>query len=309
MPDWHYQSTPSGWTNTEIAFGWLKEVFLPKTKPADGSWRLLILDGFATHIDHHFQLTALRNRVQLLYLPAHTSHGLQPLDISVFAPLKQAYRSAIRSSTLATLGAPASKQRFLTTYEKARNIAINSRNIRIGFSSTGIWPFNPAKMLKEEEPIGPHGQSTTPVKTLATESRPLFYTPIAPNDVVDMLGQFQTLKKKKNRAHRHFTVYMKKGLARHAAQNALLRAENIRLKAQIAASQPKRGRKVKIDSNELFAKVEDFEEARVAQEAAEAAAAAKAKERSKKYNLDAEANAIQLQGMKFEDFLFEWQLE
>jgi hypothetical protein len=162
---------------------------------------------------------------------------------------------------------------------------MNSRNIRIGFSATGIWPLSPAKMLKEEEPMGPHGQSTTPVKTLATESRPLFYTPMAPNDVVDMLGQFQTLKKKKNRAHRHFTVYMKKGLARHAAQNALLRTENIRLKAQIAASQPKRGRKVKIDLNELFAKVEDFEEARVAQEVTEAAAAAKAKERSKNITL------------------------
>ena len=77
FPRWHYKATPSGWTNTDIAFNWIEEVFLPQTKPVSTrDWRLLILDGFSTYIDHFFQLVAFRNKVQLYYLPAYTSYRL-----------------------------------------------------------------------------------------------------------------------------------------------------------------------------------------------------------------------------------------
>lgn len=32
----------------------------------------------------------LRHQIDLVVLPSHTSHNLQPLDVSVFAPLKAA---------------------------------------------------------------------------------------------------------------------------------------------------------------------------------------------------------------------------
>ncbi len=37
------------------------------------------------------------NNVYLVFLPAHTSHVLQPLDLSVFSPLKQAYRKYLNN--------------------------------------------------------------------------------------------------------------------------------------------------------------------------------------------------------------------
>jgi len=50
--------------------------------------RLLIIDG---HVDHITTiLIAHYMEHDLLILPPHTSHVLQPLDVSAFSPLKHA---------------------------------------------------------------------------------------------------------------------------------------------------------------------------------------------------------------------------
>ncbi len=49
--DWHFITSPKGWTDNQIALEWLKAVYLPQTKPADESdARLLILDGHNSHV-------------------------------------------------------------------------------------------------------------------------------------------------------------------------------------------------------------------------------------------------------------------
>ncbi|KAK4125352.1 hypothetical protein N657DRAFT_644219 [Parathielavia appendiculata] len=52
---------------------WLKEVYLPQTKPQGDEWRLLVLDEHSSHTTGDFMATARLNKVQLVYLPAHTS--------------------------------------------------------------------------------------------------------------------------------------------------------------------------------------------------------------------------------------------
>ena len=49
--NWHYITSPKGWTDNQIALAWLRGVYLPETKPADESdARLLILDGHNSHV-------------------------------------------------------------------------------------------------------------------------------------------------------------------------------------------------------------------------------------------------------------------
>jgi hypothetical protein len=48
--DWHYITSPKGWTDNHIAIEWLEKVYLPQTQPADESdARLIILDGHGSH--------------------------------------------------------------------------------------------------------------------------------------------------------------------------------------------------------------------------------------------------------------------
>ncbi len=77
---------------------WLQYVFLPRTQPKDPTQgRLLILDGHDSHTTDDFMWNCFNNNVYLVFLPAHTSHVLQPLDLSVFSPLKQAYRKYLNN--------------------------------------------------------------------------------------------------------------------------------------------------------------------------------------------------------------------
>ncbi|KAF4449397.1 hypothetical protein F53441_7323 [Fusarium austroafricanum] len=53
IADWHYITSPNGWTDNHIALEWLKDVYLPQTEPRDASdARLIILDGHGSHAQH-----------------------------------------------------------------------------------------------------------------------------------------------------------------------------------------------------------------------------------------------------------------
>ena len=185
LPRWHFQSTPSGWSNANIAFDWVSNIFIPKTPTKNSDqWRLLILDSFATHINHFFQLICFKNKVQLLYLPAHTSHFLQPLDVAVFAPLKAAYRGFIRSIPYASLSSPASKQRFIQAYEFASKKSISISNIKQGFKKTGIWPLNGDTVLELVRiEAGAKCRAVTPPYNAQTSEKELLFTPIKGRDI------------------------------------------------------------------------------------------------------------------------------
>lgn len=87
------------------------------------------------------------NNIYLLFLPAHTSHVLQPLDITVSGPLKRAYRRLLSDLASIADSSHIGKITFLYTYDKARKEAITKSNALAGFKATGLWPVNLAKAL------------------------------------------------------------------------------------------------------------------------------------------------------------------
>jgi hypothetical protein len=90
-PDWRFSTSNSGWTSDSHTYEWLTTVFEPSTRPADPSLhRLLVMDGHGSHITANVIAHCMKHAIDLLILPPHTSHMLQPLDVSVFAPLKRA---------------------------------------------------------------------------------------------------------------------------------------------------------------------------------------------------------------------------
>lgn len=64
----------------------------PQTKGhANKKPQMLICDGFGMHETLEVQEFCFENKIILCRLQSHTSHMLQPCDISVFAPLKGFY--------------------------------------------------------------------------------------------------------------------------------------------------------------------------------------------------------------------------
>ncbi len=105
-------------------------MFIPETAPEDPSeTRLLIVDGHGSHTTDEFMWTCFQENIFLLFLPTHSSHVLQPLDIGVFSALKTAYRKHLSLLNALLDSAPIGKLNFLRCLAKARIDAFTERNI------------------------------------------------------------------------------------------------------------------------------------------------------------------------------------
>ncbi|CZT48562.1 related to transposase [Rhynchosporium secalis] len=118
LDNWHFTATDNGWTTDQTALEWLEKVFIPQTDPRDSSARLLILDGHGSHETTEFLWKCLEYSIYLLFLPANTSHVLQPLDLTVFSSLKRAYRKELQKLSSLLDSAPIGKRNFLLCYQR-----------------------------------------------------------------------------------------------------------------------------------------------------------------------------------------------
>lgn len=122
-------------------------MFHPLTKDRAGKRpRVLINDGFGTHESADIIEFCYKHNIILCRLPSHTSHKLQPCDIGVFSPLKNAYREEVEKLLRCGAGTIGLKH-FTLLYDRARRRAFNNRNILKGFSEAGLRPMNPRKVL------------------------------------------------------------------------------------------------------------------------------------------------------------------
>jgi hypothetical protein len=147
-PGWHYACNESGYTDSNISLQWLKCVFDPETKErANRRPRVLILDGFGTHETLEILEYCFANNIILCRIPSHTSHKLQPCDVAAFGPLKTAYRDQVERlerGGVNTIG----KEHFTCLYKPARERALTPKNIKAGFAASGLFPFNPERVLR-----------------------------------------------------------------------------------------------------------------------------------------------------------------
>src|SRR5580700_4263727 len=95
--------------------------------------------------------TCFLNNVYCCYLPAHCSHGLQPLDNRVFNTIKVAYRKELDKLASLTDSARVDKVNFIRAYTKAREIGMTKKNVLSGWRVTGNWPISRAKALRHPE--------------------------------------------------------------------------------------------------------------------------------------------------------------
>jgi hypothetical protein len=115
-----------------------------------GNRHLLIVDGHNSHITLEVVQKAMEVGLDLITLPSHTSHRLQPLDVTVFVPFKRAFRRYRDAWTLQNRGRGATKQILAQWVSAALKQALSEKNIQGGFRATGIWPLNPRAVVSHQ---------------------------------------------------------------------------------------------------------------------------------------------------------------
>jgi hypothetical protein len=142
--EYYYAVQENGYIDTHITIEYMTKIFGPETeKIAKNRWRMLIYDGFDTHLHPDVIEYLWRNKIVPFCLPPHTSHVLQPLDVGVFSSLQTAYGTAVNKQR-----AGVDKEDFPDLFAFARQRSFTRENIQAGFKQTGIWPFNPHQRLK-----------------------------------------------------------------------------------------------------------------------------------------------------------------
>lgn len=270
---------------------------------------MLILDGHGSHTHIDFMWECRVNQVEIIYLPAHSSHVLQPLDLGVFAPLKSRYRKEIVD--LACLGdaSPVKKRRFIQAYQKARAATFNNeRTLRAGWSAAGIFPWNPDKTLNFSQvhrttrppspPPSPPPHPSTPERSTGTNEH--FRTPEHPRDILEFTQRLGKLTRDQRMAFQKAS----KALGNITTIAAKLQAEKRSLEMSVEELESKRKmKKLTVDLNSQFANVENIKRAIEEAKAAEARAARRQPEEELK------RVSRKLEQSNMESCMFEWQLD
>jgi len=110
---------------------------------------LLIMDGAGGHLDMESAQLAVTLRIDILLLPAHTTHILQVADVAVFRAFKAAWKGQCekrrREKRVSNArGASGIHQTDIVPMAMAAwERAMTSSNVISGFRRTGIHPYDP----------------------------------------------------------------------------------------------------------------------------------------------------------------------
>ena len=139
--DWVIATSSNGWTTNERGLEWIQHFNRHAKDRSIGTYRLLILDRHESHHSTDFEVFCKENKIITLCMPTHSSHILQPLDVSCFSPLKQAYGRQIEDM-MRTRITHITKVDFFAAFYAAFQTSMIERNIQGGFRGAGLVPFN-----------------------------------------------------------------------------------------------------------------------------------------------------------------------
>jgi hypothetical protein len=134
--------TKTGYINNLLVYQWIQMFKKSTHLHTKGSWQLLIYNGFSSYLKYKFIKFCEASAIQPFFLNTHTSHLVQPLDVSIFNIYKYYHSKAIEATT-ATRYTKFQKVDFLTTITSIRTKTFTLRTIKLRYQLSSIWPFNP----------------------------------------------------------------------------------------------------------------------------------------------------------------------
>ena len=134
-------ATSSGWMNSEKFSEWMDH-FIKHSNCSLENKVLLLLDNHESHISIDILDKAKQADITMVTFPPHCSHKLQPLDRSVYGPLKKYYNDAANSWQMQNPGVAMTIYDVSGVLGVAYPRAFKPENIIKGFKVAGIWPFD-----------------------------------------------------------------------------------------------------------------------------------------------------------------------
>jgi hypothetical protein len=142
-----YWFSKSGWFDSVTFEKWFFQVFLKTVKRRPGV-KLLIGDNLASHLSPVVIEACRENNILFVCFPPNSTDKLQPLDVSVFAALKQAWREILTEWKRRNQRLPSiPKTEFPQLLKQAIDKCRPGRHLPPGFEKCGLWPISLEKAL------------------------------------------------------------------------------------------------------------------------------------------------------------------
>ena len=105
-----YSVSDSGWMEHSNFLQWFSKMYIPAVKHI--APLVLFFDGQHSHIILELLKVARSNNIHLVCLPPHITHLIQPLDVSVFGPIKSEWRKILKMYQIQTHASIITKEDF-----------------------------------------------------------------------------------------------------------------------------------------------------------------------------------------------------
>ncbi|SCO78479.1 related to transposase [Fusarium oxysporum] len=188
--DWVIATTQNGWTDNKTGLEWLKHFNQCTTSRSTGPYRLLILDGHESHLSADFEIYCEENKIITLYMPPHSSHLLQHLDVGCFGPLKKAYGREIEHLIRRSI-THISKIEFFPAVYAAFQATMTEKNIKGGFKGARLVPFDLKSVISK---LDVQLRTPTPAEEEAHEAQS--WTSSTPRTVLEAGSQSEYLQRR-----------------------------------------------------------------------------------------------------------------
>ena len=104
---------------------------------------ILYVDGHSSYLTLPVVKFFQENEIELLALYPNATHILQPLDVSLFHPLKEQYAKVLREWKVENNVTNFQKHMFAPVLKIALDSIDLSNSVKNGFRACGLYPFNP----------------------------------------------------------------------------------------------------------------------------------------------------------------------
>lgn len=138
-----YGVSESGWMEKSNFLEWFKKMFIPaiqhlSTEPGVA----LFVDGHHSHLSLELIELAREKNVHLICFPPHMTHILQPLDVSVYHPLKQSWATVLKRYKLESMAENVGKPVFPLLMSRLWECSFKQSHIISGFRACGLYPLD-----------------------------------------------------------------------------------------------------------------------------------------------------------------------
>ena len=149
-----YSVSNSGWMEGNNFLEWFTKLFIPAVQNLTTKHHVvLFFDGHHSHLTLDLIESARQSKVHLICFPPHCT---QPLDVSVFAPVKTSWRKILKEHQLSTCAAVVTKEDFPMLLLRLWEVAFLPQHLKSGFIKCGLCPLNrdaiPAHKLSKADP-------------------------------------------------------------------------------------------------------------------------------------------------------------